>query len=64
MSTELAEAMAAMIAERATARTEAFERRRTATAETRQTFKLRRKYGLERRHAAKLARNATRQQIA
>jgi hypothetical protein len=62
MSTDVSEAIAAMIAERAQARQAAFEageRNRTALEEIKAGFKRRRTYGLQRRHAAKLARLRT-----
>lgn len=64
MSTDLSEAIAAMIAERAAVRTGAFEQRTTALAEIKRTFKRRRDAGLKARHAAKLARTRTTEQAA
>jgi hypothetical protein len=57
MSTEAAEAVAAMILERQQARTSEYAQRRSARVGFRETFKRRRDAGLRRRHAAKLARN-------
>ena len=61
MSSEAAEAVAAMIASRAEERKIAFERRRTARetmAEFQADHLRRRQFGLRARHAAKLARIA------
>jgi hypothetical protein len=57
MSTDVSEAVAAMILERQKARASAFEQRTSALAEIRKTFKRRRDAGLKRRHAEKLTRN-------
>jgi hypothetical protein len=57
MSTEVSEAIASMLAERAVSRTSAFEQRTSALAEIRKTFKRRRDAGLKSRHAEKSARN-------
>lgn len=64
MSSEIAEAVAAMIAEAQTARETAYaarqEQRRTARDQHRQA----RNWGLQRRHARKLARNRGQASIA
>lgn len=56
MASDVSEAVAAMILERQKARTSEYAQHRSTLAGFRATFKRRRDAGLERRHAAKLAR--------
>jgi hypothetical protein len=64
MDADVPDAIAAIIAECAAARTSAYARRTTALDEIKRTFKRRRDAGLKRRHAAKLARNRATEQAA
>jgi len=56
MSSEAAEAVAAMLASRQQEREADYRQRTTARAEIRAAFKRRRDAGLKRRHAQKMAR--------
>jgi hypothetical protein len=64
MATDMGEIVAALIAERQKAREVAFEQRRRSLAEFVADHKERRKHGLKRRHAAKLARNRAQERLA
>jgi hypothetical protein len=64
MDADVPDAIAAMIAERAAARTSADAQRTSTLTEIRRTFKRRRDAGLKRRHAEKLARNRAAEQAA
>jgi hypothetical protein len=64
MATDVSGAIAAMILERQKIRETETAKRRESAAGDRVAFKRRRTFGLERRHAAKLARNRERERLA